>query len=118
MQYRARGPRPQYFADEQLDRFHVVLVTLLQEVAVLRDRLDTVERMLDAHGTVTRAEIEAYRPTPAAAAERAAERTALIERVLRVVIEESAQIKTGGTGFATVADVVAAVSTPAGLGAA
>ncbi|WP_181781520.1 hypothetical protein [Pseudonocardia pini] len=109
MRFRARGPRPRFFADPELDRFHVMLVALLGEVSVLRDRLDAVERVLDSGRPFTRADLEAYEPDAAAAAEREAERSALVERVLRVVLEDGAE---ADTGYATVEDVVATVSAP------
>jgi hypothetical protein len=51
---------------------------------VLRERLDTVERLLDTKGSVTRAAIEAYQPDAAAEQERAAWRDAYLKRVLRM----------------------------------
>jgi phosphoglycolate phosphatase-like HAD superfamily hydrolase len=116
VRYRARGPRPTFFADTQLDRFHVMLVALLQEVSVVRDRLDTVERLLDQRGVLTRADIEAYLPDTDAEAERSEERSALIERVLRVVFEEAAAQKESNQNYEKVEDVVAAVSNLEGQG--
>jgi hypothetical protein len=116
VRYRARGPRPTFFADTQLDRFHVMLVALLQEVSVVRDRLDTIERLLDERGVLTRADIEAYLPDTDAEAERSEERSALIERVLRVVFEEAAAQKEPNQNYEKVEDVVAAVSNLEGQG--
>lgn len=110
MQHRSRGPRPTFFAEKPVDQLHVMLVSLLEEVAVLRDRLDTTERLLEQHGVVARSEIEAFEPDADAAAERAAWRDAYVQRVLRVVFEEAAQLKAAGERFATVEDVVASVS--------
>jgi hypothetical protein len=116
VRYRARGPRPTFFEDTQLDRFHVMLVALLQEVSVVRDRLDTVERLLDERGVLTRDDIEAYLPDTDAEAERSAERSGLIERVLRVVFEEAAAQKETDHHYDKVEDVVAAVSNLEGQG--
>jgi hypothetical protein len=116
VRYRARGPRPTFFADTQLDRFHVMLVALLQEVSVVRDRLDTIERLLDERGVLTRADIEAYLPDTDAEAERSEERSALIERVLRVIFEEAAAQKEPNQNYEKVEDVVAAVSNLEGQG--
>jgi hypothetical protein len=60
------------------------LLELTTEVGVLRERLDTVERLLDTKGSVTRAAIEAYQPDAAAEQERAAWRDAYLKRVLRM----------------------------------
>lgn len=85
---RARGPRPQYFADPAVDKLLVMLMTLAEEVSVLRERLDSFERVAAANGAVTLAEIEDYRPDEAASVERAQARVAYLERLLRVVSEE------------------------------
>ena len=50
----------------------------------MRERLDTVERLLDTQGSVTRASLEAYRPDAAVEAERAAWRDAFLKRVFRM----------------------------------
>ena len=60
------------------------IVELTTEVGVMRERLDTVERLLDTQGSVTRASLEAYRPDAAVEAERAAWRDAFLKRVFRM----------------------------------
>lgn len=79
-----RGKRPHFFDDPALDQMMTFILELTTEVAVLRERLDTVERLLEAHGSVTRAAIEAYRPSAAVEAERAAWRESYTQRVLRL----------------------------------
>ena len=54
------------------------------EVGVMRERLDTVERLLDSQGSVTRAAIEAYRPDAKVEAERNAWRDEFLKRVYRM----------------------------------
>jgi hypothetical protein len=110
VQHRSRGPRPTFFPDRTLDDFHVILVSLLEEVSVLRDRLDTTERLLEQHGVLRRDEIEGYEPDAEVAAERDAVRDAYVQRVLRGVFEEAAQLKTAGERFDTVEDVIASMS--------
>jgi hypothetical protein len=104
---RARGAHPVYFQDPMLDRFLTVLMTLAEEVSVLRERLDTVERIAASKGLVTPEEIEAYQPDEQVAAEREEQRTAYVERLLRVFIEEAEQTE---PAEATYEDVVTAVS--------
>jgi hypothetical protein len=110
MQHRSRGPRPRFFKDPQLDTFHVTLVALMEEVAVLHERLDTAERLLAAKGVLKTEEIEEYVPDPVAYEERIVWQDAFVQRVLRVVFEEAAQLKSGVARFATVEDVIDFVS--------
>ena len=85
----ARGRRPEFTDDPMLDRLYSVTLALVAELAVTRARLDTVERLLDAQGSVTRAAIEDYQPTPEVEAERNAWREAYLKRVLRMHTPES-----------------------------
>lgn len=113
MQHRSRGPRPRFFQDPQLDAFHVTLVALMEEVAVLRERLDTAERLLAARGILATEEIEAFVPDAEAHEQRSAWQDAFVQRVLRVVFEEAEQLRRGGERFATVDDVIEFVSSDA-----
>lgn len=79
-----KGKRPQFFDDPSLDQMMTFLLELTTEVGVMRERLDTVERLLDDQGSVTRAAIEAYQPSPAVEAERNAWREAFLKRVYRM----------------------------------
>jgi hypothetical protein len=112
MQHRSRGPRPRYFSDAQLDRFHLMLVALVQEVAVLRDRVDAFERLAEENGAVSREALDNYLADEVAHGERREWREAYIERVMRVVFEEAEQLRDArGERFTTIEDVVASVST-------
>jgi hypothetical protein len=82
---RAKGKRPQYFDDPALDRTLSIVMALVAEMSVLRQRLDTVERLIEEKNGITRAEIEAYVPDAAAAQERGVATKAYIARVMRGV---------------------------------
>gem|GEM_PF-387244 len=79
-----KGKRPDFFDDPAIDQMMTFLLELTTEVGVLRDRLDTVERLLDQHGSVTRAAIESFQPSPQLEDERNAWRAAYLKRVLRM----------------------------------
>jgi hypothetical protein len=78
-----------FFPDPSVDRVLGVVMELAAEVYVLRDRLSTVERVLQREGTLDRAHLEAYQPTPEERAQRLAERNALIARILAPMTAES-----------------------------
>jgi hypothetical protein len=58
---KAKGKRPQ-FLDPEDDRMLSMLLALVGEVSVMRERMDTIERLLDAKGTISRADVESYVP--------------------------------------------------------
>jgi hypothetical protein len=78
------GRRPHFFDDPSLDQMMTFFIELTTEVAVLRERLDTVERLLERDGKVTRASIEAFKADPNAEAERVAWRDGYLKRVMRM----------------------------------
>lgn len=84
-----RGRRPAFFDDPAVDELLGIVLGLTQEVSVLRDRLDSVERLLDAKGTLSRADLEAYVPDAGATAERAQLRNDYVQRVFRVIRREA-----------------------------
>ncbi|MCS6947574.1 MAG: hypothetical protein NZM12_08160 [Steroidobacteraceae bacterium] len=79
-----RGKRPSFFADPAIDQLMTFILELTTEVAVLRERLDTIEHLLERDGKVTRASIEAFQPDPALEQERVQWRDAYFKRVFRM----------------------------------
>lgn len=84
----AKGKRPVYFADPATDKLMAIVLTLVEELSVTRERLDALERVLEAHGDLDRAELDRYRPDAVAKENRDTNRTAYIERVMRIVTME------------------------------
>jgi hypothetical protein len=82
---KAKGKRPAYFEDPAIDRTLSILMALVGEVSVLRERMDTIERLLEAKGRISRADIEAYEPDHAAGHERGMLTREYIARVMRGV---------------------------------
>ncbi|MEW6299102.1 MAG: hypothetical protein AB1671_15410 [Thermodesulfobacteriota bacterium] len=95
MPKKAKGKRPTFFADPQVDKVLAITMALAGEVSVLRERLDTIERLAEAKGLFSRHDIEAYRPSAQAAEEREQWRREYIARVLRVVHEELEVVERG-----------------------
>ena len=80
----SKGKRPQFFDDPAIDQMMTFLLELMTEVSVVRERLDTVERLLDAKGSISRQDIEDYRADSSVEAERTEWREAYTKRVLRM----------------------------------
>ena len=94
---KARGERPYFFDDPNVDKIVSMVMGLAGEVAVARDRLDTIERLLETKGLLKRAEIEAYEPTAVVMAERAAWRESFLGEILRIVEIDLDAVATGDT---------------------
>jgi hypothetical protein len=86
---KAVGPeRRTYFNDADVDRVMAVLLALVSEVAAIRDRLDTHERLVAAATPPDASAVEAYQPDAAAETGREAWRDAYIRRLFRVITED------------------------------
>ena len=82
------GKRP-YFLDPQVERVLAITMAVAQELAVSRQRVDTLERLLRAKGIIAADEIERFAPDPDAAAERALWTQEYLARILRIVQQEN-----------------------------
>jgi hypothetical protein len=85
---KAKGKRPAYFDDPATDRLLSITMALAAELSVTRERLDTLERLLDAKGVVARDAVESYRPDREAAYERGVATREYIARILRGVQQD------------------------------
>lgn len=83
-----KGKRPWFLDDRDSERLLAVVMTLAQEVAVMRERMDTIERLLERKKTISRRDIEAFAPTKAQAAERGAWTQEYLARLLRTLQQE------------------------------
>ena len=88
----AKGKRPQYFEDPAIDKVLAIVVSLVSEVSVMRDRMDAMERLIEHHGLFPQEEIDAFAVTPEVRQERDARRAQYLERIFRVVQTELEQI--------------------------
>ncbi len=85
---RAKGDHTVFLGDPLHDTLLAMVMSLLGEVSVLRDRLDAQARLLEAAGIKAGpSAIDAYVPDEAAAAERLAARDRLLEHVMRPIRE-------------------------------
>lgn len=80
---RAKGQRPAFFDEPALDRLYSLTLALAAELSVTRERLDTVERLLEKGGAIRRADIAGYMPDRAAGEERGEATRAYVARIMR-----------------------------------
>lgn len=79
----AKGKKPQYFSDPAIDKLLWMTVTLMEELSVTRDRLDTVERLLAKKRVLKANEVDLWRPDPKSALQRDTRRKAFVDRMMR-----------------------------------
>jgi hypothetical protein len=93
---KATGPeRPSYFNTGDVDRVMAIVLALVSEVAAIRERLDTHERLADVGRLPDVTQVEAYIADNDAEAAREAWRDAYIRRLFRVITEDVESLKGG-----------------------
>jgi hypothetical protein len=84
----SKGRKPQYFHDPATDKLHSMVLALTQELSVARDRIDTLERLIERAGVFPASAVESYLPNAGEAAVRSARRAAMLSRVFRSTEQE------------------------------
>jgi hypothetical protein len=90
---KAKGKRPWFLTDAQSERVLAVAMAVAQELAVTRERLDTIERLLASGATVDATAIDAYRPDAESMAARQRWQADYIARILRVFQQEVEEVE-------------------------
>ena len=78
----AKGKKPKYLDERSIDNLLAMVMTLTQEISVLRDRLDTIEHLLDEKETISSNDIDTFEPSDDLVEQRKERRQLLIKRVL------------------------------------
>ena len=80
-----KGQRPQFLADPAVDKLLAIVVALVGEVAMLRDRQDTLEQLMQQQGVLGAQAIDEFQPSAAERAARDSRRAAYLDRVFRIL---------------------------------
>ena len=100
-----KGKRPYFFDDPAVERVLNITMAIGMELAVVRERMDSLERILEAKGILTREEIEQYVPTTEKIAEqRQTWHSEYISRILRIVQQEMEELQNPDKPLAEIAD--------------
>tara|TARA_B100000686_G_scaffold327100_1_gene385667 strand:- start:330 stop:689 length:360 start_codon:yes stop_codon:yes gene_type:complete len=109
MARKSKGKRPDYAGAVLTDQLVSMVMALAGEVSVLRERLDTVERIAAEKDVLSSADIDAYEPDADTLAQRDKWRADYLDRVLWIVSAELEAREAGETneGYA---DIVREIS--------
>ena len=87
----AEPRRPVPGIDPAIARLSEMLLAVLSELTVVRERLDTVERLIARNGLFDQAAVEAFVPTPDEDAARTAIRKRQIQKAMRPLKDDIAR---------------------------
>ena len=85
---KAKGKRPYFLEDKAVERVLNITMAVASEVAVLRERLNTIEHLLNSKNILHTVETETFIPNSEQAEERQRWHASYIARVLRIVQQE------------------------------
>ena len=87
-----KGKRPSFFETPGVDYLMHMVMVLSQELSVTRDRLDTLERLVEDKDIIKRTDFNDYTPDQACLEEREKNRQALISSLFSVMDQEAAEL--------------------------
>jgi hypothetical protein len=91
----AKGAQPEFFDHPAMEGMYGMLIVLMEDICVLRDRLDTYERLGAQGKAVTPEAVEAYELDEAAEQAREERRRRAIDRAMRPIrqLQHAAVVK-------------------------
>ena len=88
LQRKAKGKRPYYFSNPDVDKLLSMIMALTGELAIARDRIDTLERVAAAKKLFSSEDIENFELDAKALEARASRHRQLLREVNRIIIGE------------------------------
>lgn len=88
LQRKAKGKRPYYFSNPDVDKLLSMIMALTGELAIARDRIDTLERVAAAKKLFSSEDIENFELDAKALEARAVRHKQLLREVNRIIIGE------------------------------
>lgn len=85
---KSKGERPYFMNSPETERVLNVALSIASELAVVRERLDTLERLLENSKLLNREEIEGFEPDDQAAEDRQLWHARYSARILRIFQQE------------------------------
>ena len=83
-----KGKRPKYLDQSANDHLLSMIMVLAEELSVTRERADTLERLVEAQGVISRETIEEFVPNKKQAIERQQRGSEFVSRLIRSVRQE------------------------------
>jgi hypothetical protein len=80
-----KGKRATFYAEPGVDQLYGIVAALAAELWAARERIDTLERLLEQSRALPAGAVERFEPAAEVAAARQLEREAFIQRVFQVL---------------------------------
>ena len=101
-----KGKRPDYFRDEMAENHFSITMSVIAELAVARERIDSLERILLSKGILSENEVENFVPDEAAAQERQLAQVEYSSRIFRALQQSLEKVKADDKTMDEMADIL------------
>ena len=101
LQRKAKGKRPYYFSNPDVDKLLSMIMALTGELAIARDRIDTIERVAATKGLFSSDDIENFDLDADVLQARADRHRLLLREVNRIIVGELEDLEGAGEGAST-----------------
>lgn len=85
---KAKGQRPYFLAQKQTEQVMSMVMSLAMELSVTRERVGTLECLLEEKGVLTREEINHYQPNSQEVAKRSVDTQEFLARLTRILQQD------------------------------
>lgn len=103
---KAKGQRPYFMQDKQTEQVMSIAMALAMELNVARERIDSLERILEQKGILSADEVDSFVPDKAEADRRSIQTQEYLARVLRILQQNKEELMSDDP---SVAEVVTAL---------
>lgn len=85
---KAKGNRPYFLNDKQTEQVMSITMAVAMELSVAKERIATLECLLEEKGILTRDEVENYKPDANEVAARSIDTQEYLARILRILQQD------------------------------
>lgn len=89
----ARGYRPRFFQDPINDKLLSMILSMANEMWVMRERLDTLEAVAEGKDLISQREIDEFEASPERDEKREEMRQEFFDRIFYLMLEEAESVK-------------------------
>lgn len=86
---KAKGKRPYFLDSKQTEQVMSITMAVAMELSVTRERVATLECLLEEKGILSRDELTSYKPNADEVAKRSVETQEYLARILRIIQQDN-----------------------------
>ena len=103
---KSKGKRPAYFKDTMAENHFSITMSVVAELAVARERIDSLERVLISKGLLSQADVENFIPDQQAAEARQLSQVEYSTRIFRSMQQHLESLQTDDKSMDEMAEIL------------